>query len=112
MMGYYSTVFFACLHDQHELILAATELEPDVTYGKETSEDEEYFCCEWNGVKWGYTSDTTDFEGLLQMMSGQQLDGSTRTFGYIRMGEEDDDVEYIGDPWAFGINYVRYLEWG
>ena len=62
MMGYYSTVYFACNRDQHKLILAATELEPDTVHSQETSNDEEIYCCEWNYVKWGYTQDANDFE--------------------------------------------------
>ena len=108
-MGYYSTVFFACNEDQHELISAATKLEPCIVSNAETSEEGEYFCCEWNGVKWGYGADSTEFETLLHDV---EIEGHEYPFGFIRIGEDDEDVEYIGDPWNYGINYTRYLEWG
>ena len=109
MMGYYSTVYFACNRDQHKLILAATELEPDVVHSQETSNGEERYCCEWNYVKWGYTQDAHDFEKLLNDVEPEKYD---YPFGFIRIGEEDDDVEIMGDPYEFGIHYRRYLEWG
>ena len=114
-MGYYSTVFFACKRDQHELILAATEMEPDVSYGKESSDNEDFFCCEWNHVKWGYTQEENDFENLLQEVEPKKSDRyhgmMLYPFGFARIGEEDDDITFIGDPYEFGICYRRYLEW-
>ena len=115
MMGYYSTVFFACDRDQHELILAATEMEPDEVHSQETSDNKEIFCCEWNAVKWGYYSQADKFEDLLRDVKPEKDDRfngiEIYPFGFVRIGEEDDDVEYIGDPYEFGIHYIRSLEW-
>ena len=113
MMGYYSTVYFACHSDQHKLILAATELEPDIVHGQETSNDEEIYCCEWNYVKWGGYNDAeaTAFEELLSSIESS-CTNTLCPFGFMRIGEEHNDVEFIGDPNDFGIHYRRYLEWG
>jgi hypothetical protein len=31
-------------------------------------------------------------------------------FGYILLGESDDDVETVGEPWEFDINLTRGIE--
>jgi hypothetical protein len=31
-------------------------------------------------------------------------------FGMLILGEDDSDIEYLGDSHAYGINYIRRLE--
>jgi len=39
-------------------------------------------------------------------------DGYTEsdTYGYVLLGESDDDVEQGGEPWEFDINLTRGIE--
>jgi hypothetical protein len=33
------------------------------------------------------------------------------TFGAISLGEDDTDIEYLGEPWEFGIHLSRDIEY-
>lgn len=30
-------------------------------------------------------------------------------YGMIRLGEDDNDVQYLGDPWSNGLDYIRKI---
>lgn len=36
-------------------------------------------------------------------------DDDNDNYGFIRLGEDDSDVETLGDPWDYGINYTRTI---
>ena len=112
-MGYRSQIMFACRKDQIELIQAAMELKPDEIHGTENN-DGEIFRCEWHDYKWGY-GQTDQFENIMGKVEpvSTKIDyyNEIHPYGFIRIGEDDEDIEYFGDPHEYGIQFTRILEW-
>ena len=64
------------------------------------------FIVDW--AKGGYEV----FEDFESNYALKDEDGYTEsdTYGYVLLGESDDDVEQGGEPWEFDINLTRGIE--
>ena len=59
----------------------------------------------WEGTKW-YTN-YPDVAALMNIL--EQL--PEEDYGFLRIGEETDDIEYLGDPSGYDMYVSRRIEW-
>jgi len=98
-MGYRSEVKLAVkkqsYYDHKELILESIKDCDSI------SETEEAFVFLWESVKW-YES-YPDVQAITKFMSALE----SEDFGFMRIGEDKDDIEEAGEPWEYDIYLVR-----
>ena len=106
-MGYRSTVYLRINAPIVEVVQAAAKLDPTLERilkeGKEEfGSDTDYY---WDGYKW-YDSypEIRAIEGMLD-----ELDDDD--FGFIRLGEEQGDIESKGMPCDYEMYTQTTVEW-
>ena len=117
-MGYRSDVGWACDPAVAEVIGAVLELNP-----KESNPDVHSLVDEGRDSHWGY--DRTDrlfFESVKWYQSYHDVDMFNRLmehldanglddfYGFIRIGEETDDIEQRGVPYEYDMYISRSIE--
>lgn len=67
----------------------------------------------YNGWKW-YLSypEVKEIHNFLSAIDEQYKDDTTSLspYAFVRLGEENDDIETKGDPWDFGIEIHRTIQ--
>ena len=107
-MGYRSQVCLSVseeadkiLKDNADMIPALKELLKD----GDSRVAERYY---WDSVKWYPSYPEIDaLERFLCFMDSAD-DGQ---YGFIRLGEEEDDIERRGAPWEFDMHVTRGISW-
>ena len=117
-MGYYSNVGLVLKKDANAILKAKLLLldcsgrnkyvpnfllhNPDITTAK--NGDVLYY---WRDVKW-----YEDFPEI-QFIEDNLTDFDSNDYQFIRIGEEETDIERQGDYWdnPFGLRVVRDIEW-
>ena len=113
-VGYRSQVAFACTKEVHEIVIAAAEMNKefkeflmadDLCTGMITGTEGRYF---WEGVKYydGHTC-VDALNGIMGFLDDLGRDGE---YGFIKLGEEMDDNEMMGDPSSFDLWVNRSIE--
>jgi len=103
-MGYYSNVAIAL----NKKLLTEDLLKTKTlsTLFKETEpayKNESAVYWEWEYIKW-YESDKKIGSILAYLNDLDETD-----FGFIRIGENDTDIEFLGHPWDFGLQTERWI---
>jgi len=59
----------------------------------------------WEDVKW-YDSydDVKSISRVIDRVASDESYVDKELFGFIRIGEEDGDIEKVGSPWDFGLD--------
>jgi len=108
-MGYRSEVGLVITKRLHTESMLKKELprilEEEYT---ERSETEEWVCYHWEDIKWyeGYDLidelmewlDTLKVVPMLTTTTNGNAALEYAQFGFVRLGEDDIDIEYLGDP--------------
>ena len=106
-MGYRSQVALALCTEADQLLKANAEMIPELAAlikDSESDADERYF---WSSIKW-YES----FEEIDAMNRFLEfLDCHDYQFGFIRLGEQEDDIERMGYPSEYDMWVNRCIEW-
>ena len=114
-MGYRSDVGFACVPVIKKVVETMAEWDSEF---KELLDYGEDFSCthdgryRWEDVKW-YDSypDVQIIENIMQMCDNVDSDTlAYDSYGFVRIGEELDDIEMKGDTCAFDIYVNRSIE--
>ena len=59
----------------------------------------------WSWTKWYPDYDEiTKFDAMLSMLPSHH-------FGFMRLGEDNDDVEERGEPWEYDIHLRKEISW-
>jgi len=58
----------------------------------------------WDDVKW--YEDYADVKSIMGVLSKLE----DEEFGFLRIGEDDDDIERLGEPWEFELYISRNIE--
>jgi len=104
-MGYRSEVVVRICEKATEVVKLFCKLDPKV---KSLIDDAEYgddTVYQWSWVKW-YDHDP-DIRAFLHMLE----EIGDENYGFIRLGEESDDIEYLGSPYEFDMYVSRKIEW-
>jgi len=112
-MGYRSDVCFGMNDDVWAALKVYVELINNkeltdlVWLHVETSFDENNNKLFWSGIKWyeGYE----DIDHICRFIN--QLNDSNSEFGFLRIGEDSDDFDELGDPCEFDIFLNRTIGW-
>ena len=114
-MGYRSDVGFACDPIIKQVIETVGEWDKEfkelLDYGDDLSSDD-YGRWRFESVKW-YDSflDVQVVENIMTMCDNVDISGlAYDSYGFIRIGEELDDVEMKGDTSAFDLYVNRSLD--
>jgi len=91
----------------------------------EKTETEEAFYYKWEDIKW-YTG-YSDIDNLMEWLNdiedieeespnidpktGKKYSWNQTQWGFIRLGEKDDDIETHGDPYHFSVQVYRHIEY-
>lgn len=105
-MGYRSEVVIKFNDAAAEVMEAARKLDPGLDSILKDNENPEYKnVVYYSSIKWyeGYK----DIGAILNILN--QLD--IEDFGFMRIGEDPDDVEELGSPWEYDISINRSLSW-
>lgn len=107
-MGYRSQVVIALNKDQYEQDLLLHEAFPSLLREKPVYTCEDYVIWDWASLKWyeGYP-DVKEVDAYFNHLC--ELETETPLHGFIRVGEDLDDVEILGDPFHFNIDIVREI---
>ena len=115
-MGYRSQVVLAISKELIPFLILATSKnkEAEALVFKETDkfdrnyENDKSWLLMWDGIKWyeGY-HDVDVFNRLMEMLDAQGLED---LYGFIRIGEETDDIEQRGAPYEFDLYVNRSIE--
>ena len=114
-MGYRSDVGFACDPIIKQVVETVAEWDSDFKELLQCSDDlssDEYGRYRWESVKW-YDSyhDVQIMENIMTMCDNVDTNGLCYdTYGFIRIGEELEDIEMKGDPSAFDLYVNRSLD--
>ena len=122
-VGYRSDVAFACTEEVHEIVIAAAEMNKefkeflmadDLWRGVndeipsnvlKSGTEGRYF---WQSIK--YYDGFPACEALNGIMGFLDDLGRDAEYGFIKLGEEMDDNELLGDPAAFDLYINRSIE--
>tara|TARA_B100000085_G_scaffold278991_1_gene301581 strand:- start:1044 stop:1391 length:348 start_codon:yes stop_codon:yes gene_type:complete len=114
-MGYRSDVGFACDPIIKDVIETVAEWDEDIkellSYGEDLSNDD-FGRWRFDYAKW-YDSypDVQVMENIMNMCDNLDINGlAYDSYGFIRIGEELDDVEMKGDPSSFDLYVNRSLD--
>lgn len=115
-MGYRSDVGFACDPIIKQVIETVGEWDQEfkelLDYGEDLAEGHDQGRWRFEYAKW-YDSypDVQIMENIMTMCDNVDISGLCYdTYGFIRIGEELDDVEMKGDPSAFDLYVSRSLD--
>ena len=112
-MGYRSEVVFKvgpeALEELEELSNTDPELEELLRDMKadalEKSDAYNVFYYSW--VKW-YREDP-QIQMLMDFFKKLDAEGRDDEYGFIRLGEDDSDIEVLGSPYDIGLGYSRHV---
>ena len=114
-MGYRSDVGFACDPIIKQVVETVGEWDKEfkelLDYGDDLSRDD-YGRWRFESVKW-YDSfpDVQVVENIMTMCDSVDISGlAYDSYGFIRLGEEHDDVETRGDTCAFDLYINRSID--
>ncbi len=106
-MGYRSQVALGLCTEADQLLKANAEMIPELAAlikDSESDAPERYF---WDSIKWYESFDEIDamnrFLAFLECHDWQ--------FGFIRLGEEENDIERMGSPSEYDMYVNRCIEW-
>jgi len=106
-MGYRSEVALALCPEADELLQANAKWIPELAElikDSESDAEERYF---WSSIKWYESFPEIDainrFLAFLECHDWQ--------FGFIRLGEEENDIERMGQPSEYDMFVSRAIEW-
>ena len=115
-MGYRSDVGFACDPIVKQVIETMGEWDKEfkelLDYGEDLASGHDQGRYRWESVKW-YESypDVQVIENIMVMCDNCDINGlAYDSYGFIRIGEELDDVEMKGDTCAFDLYVNRSLD--
>ena len=114
-MGYRSEVGFACDPIVKEIIETVSEWNSDLRQLLDDADDltnDEYGRWRWDWVKW-YDSypEINTMERIMQLAENAEAQGlSYDSYGFIRVGEDYEDVEMKGAPSEFDLYLNRSVE--
>ena len=115
-MGYRSDVGFACDPIVKQVIETIGEWDSEfkelLDYGEDLADGHDQGRYRWESVKW-YESfpDVQIIENIMVMCDNCDVNGlAYDSYGFIRIGEELDDVEMKGDTCAFDLYVNRSLD--
>ena len=108
-MGYRSDVAIAITKEEYVKAVLRQDF-PDAL--KEEQYVEQAGVLYWflEGWKW-YDSftDIKEIDDFLQKLEEVETEDNEYIYGFMRMGEADDDFEERGDPYSFDIHFVRTM---
>jgi hypothetical protein len=107
-MGYRSEVGFACTDEVNNLLKAVAET--DAEFKKflgegDGSHDSRYI---WQDIK--YYDGYAPVDCLNNIMDFLGLTGLDEEYGFLRIGEELEDIEQKGAPYEFHMHVNRNIE--
>ena len=106
-MGYRSEVALALCSEADELLKANAKWIPELAElikDSESDAEERYF---WSSIKW-YES-FPEIDAMNRFLAF--LECHDYQFGFIRLGEEEDDIERMGHPSEYDMYIQRSIEW-
>jgi hypothetical protein len=108
-MGYRSDVALALSREDHAKLVKACVPPGDLDSllfltPNDEDDNEDAVVLHWENVKW---YDDNPLIGKIASFIG---DLDEETFGFVRIGEADDDTAILGNPWNFGISVCRRIE--
>ena len=106
-MGYRSEVALALCPEADELLQANAKWIPELAElikDSESDAEERYF---WSSIKW-YES-FPEIDAMNRFLAF--LECHDYQFGFIRLGEEEDDIERMGHPSEYDMYIQRSIEW-
>lgn len=106
-MGYRSTVYLRINAPIVEVVQAAAKLDPKLEEilkqgQEEFGSDTDYY---WESIKW--YDERPDIRAIEDMLD--ELDDDD--FGFIRLGEEQGDIENKGMPYDYEMYTQTTVEW-
>lgn len=101
-MGYRSDAVLKIRKEHYEGLLEGA---PDKEFLTPASDNGEIVTIVWEYVKW--YDDAPEIKHIMERMENLPDDD----YGFMRIGEADDDFEELGIPWDFGIRLQRSLEY-
>ena len=108
-MGYRSEVVVKFSDNAVKVVKKFYELDKQIKELIDNSENstgwEQIQALNWNWIKW-YDDD----EAIMAFIDMLDQIGD-ENFGMIRLGEEDDDMEYYGIPHKFDMYVERNIQW-
>ena len=114
-MGYRSDVGFACDPIIKQVIETVGEWDKEfkelLDYGEDLASDD-FGRYRWESVKW-YDSfpDVQIVENIMTMCDNCDINGLTHdSYGFIRLGEEHDDIVTRGDTCSFDLYVNRSID--
>jgi hypothetical protein len=117
-MGYRSEVAFALRKEAADELYELAKADPDLVemlndmqatarQDIELAEpDVYYFYYDW--VKW--YSDDPQVMIIMEFLRKLEEEDRDNEFGFLRLGEDSDDEEILGQPFDFGFNFVRKIQ--
>ena len=115
-MGYRSDVGFACDPIIKQVVETMSEWDSEfkelLEYGEDLADGHDQGRYRWESVKW-YESfpDVQIIENIMVMCDNCDIHGlAYDSYGFIRIGEELDDLEMKGDTCAFDLYINRSLD--
>ena len=115
-MGYRSEVGFACDPIVKEIIKTVSEWNKDlrqlINDADDLTHDKEHGRWRWDWIKWyeGYPEIDT-MERIMMFAENSSLQGlSYDSYGFVRIGEDYEDIELKGAPSEFDLYVNRSVE--
>ena len=115
-MGYRSDVGFACDPIIKQVIGTMSEWDSEfkefLDYGEDLSGGHDQGRYMWESVKW-YESypDVSVVENIMVMCDNCDINGlAYDSYGFVRIGEELEDIEMKGEPSTFDLYVNRSLD--
>lgn len=109
-MGYRSELVIKFSEDAAEALAAAKGMDPNLAELLEHNEHRHIGsgnvdCIYFSHTKWyeGYE----DVDSMMSFLS--QL--NNEDYGFMRIGEDNDDIEELGTPWEYDIYISRSISW-
>ena len=106
-MGYRSQVALGLCTEADQLLKANAEMIPELAAlikDSESDADERYF---WSSIKW-YDS-FKEIDVMNRFL--EFLEYHDYQFGFIRLGEEEEDIQRMGYPSEYDMWVNRCIEW-
>ena len=109
-MGYRSDVYFAISKEARTMALLTDGL-PSVLPNALVGSTATALYYEIRDVKW-YDSfpEVEEFYTFLSELDDLESPGVEPVYGYIRIGEDDQDVDFRGDPGEYDLWFTRGVE--
>ena len=108
-MGYRSDVAIAIRKEEYVKALLRQDF-PTALKEEQYVEVEDVLYWFLEGWKWyEMFDDVKEIDNFLQKLEEIETDDNTYVYGFMRMGEADDDFEERGDPYDYDIHFVRTI---